>query len=310
MSLAKRILLWVMAAFYVFAGVNHFRDPDFYLPMMPPWLPAHLELVYLSGIAELVLGVAVLIPALQQAAAWAIVALLVAIFPANLHVALYDVPIGGAAEGYGIWNWVRLPFQLLFIAWAWWYTRPDSGVAIEAGPPPAVSKPAVLRRMDALARDPAVMQAALEAIRANPDLQLLDLGVQHGYVENTDAEAGHLRRDWFDSTEGWWHHLPPIEPVLRQAFIKAAELALEHKLPVDSYWIRRGDTFEVAVCQSDHQITLLFMSPEIPWAPVGFAKIAPRPTRIWMFGGQRPALPGNSLGATAPESPPPRSGGG
>jgi uncharacterized membrane protein len=52
-----------------------------------------------------------------------IIALLIAIFPANLHIALYNVPLSGAAEGLGIWNWVRLPFQLVLIAWAWWYTR-------------------------------------------------------------------------------------------------------------------------------------------------------------------------------------------
>ncbi|UCE85441.1 MAG: hypothetical protein JSU66_14030, partial [Deltaproteobacteria bacterium] len=46
------------------------------------------------------------------------------VFPANVHVALLDVPLGGAAEGLGVWNWVRLPFQGVLIAWAWWYTRP------------------------------------------------------------------------------------------------------------------------------------------------------------------------------------------
>jgi len=93
MSRPKRILLRAMAAFYVFAGINHFRDPGFYLPMMPPYLPWHRELIWLSGVAEVGLGLAVL------------------------------VPIGGRAEGLGIRNWVRLPFQAVLIAWAWWYTR-------------------------------------------------------------------------------------------------------------------------------------------------------------------------------------------
>jgi uncharacterized membrane protein len=122
MSLAKRVLLWLMGAFYVFAGVNHFLSPDFYLPMMPPYLPLHLELVYLSGVAEIVLGIAVLVPSLRSAAAWGIILLLIAVFPANLHIALYNVPLGGAVEGLGVWNWVRPPFQAVFIAWAWWYT--------------------------------------------------------------------------------------------------------------------------------------------------------------------------------------------
>lgn len=121
----KTVLLCVMAALYVAAGLNHFLRPDVYMPMMPPYLPAHRELVLLSGFAEIVLGVAVLIRPLRRAAAWGLIALLVAIFPANVHIALHDVPLFGRYEGFGIWNWVRLPFQGLLIAWAWWYTRDD-----------------------------------------------------------------------------------------------------------------------------------------------------------------------------------------
>lgn len=125
MSRTKRILLWVMGIAYILAGLNHFREPGFYMPMMPPYLPWHAALVFISGVAEVVLGVAVLVPSLRRLAAWGIIALLIAIFPANLHIALYNVPIGGNAEGLGIWNWVRLPFQAVFILWAWWYTGDD-----------------------------------------------------------------------------------------------------------------------------------------------------------------------------------------
>jgi uncharacterized membrane protein len=121
----KRFLLWLMAIFYVVGGINHFANTDFYMPMMPPYLPLHAALVYLSGVAEIVLGVAVLVPSLRGLAAWGIILLLIAVFPANLHIALHNVPIGGRAEGLGIWNWVRLPFQALLIAWAWWYTREE-----------------------------------------------------------------------------------------------------------------------------------------------------------------------------------------
>jgi len=121
----KRVLLGVMGIFYVAAGVNHFANADFYRPMMPPYLPAHLALIYLSGVAEVVLGVAVLIPRLRPLAAWGLIALLVAIFPANVHMALHNVAVGGRTEGLGIWNWVRLPLQGVLIAWAWWYTHPD-----------------------------------------------------------------------------------------------------------------------------------------------------------------------------------------
>lgn len=123
MSLTKRVLLYVMAAFYIFAGVMHFVRPEFYRPMMPPYLPWHDFLIFLSGVAEVGLGAAVLVPSIRPLAAWGIIALLIAIFPANVHIALNNVPLFGNPEGAGILNWVRLPFQALLILWAWWYTR-------------------------------------------------------------------------------------------------------------------------------------------------------------------------------------------
>ena len=125
MSGFKRVMLWIMGIFYVVAGLAHLVRTDYYLPMMPAYLPAHRELVLLSGVAEVVLGIAVLIPQTRRLAAWGVILLLIAIFPANLHIALHNVPLFGAAQGAGIWNWVRLPFQLVLIAWAWWYTQPS-----------------------------------------------------------------------------------------------------------------------------------------------------------------------------------------
>lgn len=126
MSRVKFVLLWVMGLFYILAGSFHFISPEFYLPMMPPYLPYHRELVLLSGLAEVLCGVGVLIPATRRTAAWATILLLVAIFPANIHIALHNVALGGRSEGFGVWNWVRLPFQAVLILWAWWYTRDSS----------------------------------------------------------------------------------------------------------------------------------------------------------------------------------------
>ena len=120
MGRGKRFMLWFMGIFYVLAGVAHFVRTDVYLPMMPPYLPAHRELVLLSGVAEVVLGLAVLVPQTRRLAAWGIILLLIAVFPANLHIAMHDVPLFGATQGAGVWNWVRLPFQGVLIAWAWW----------------------------------------------------------------------------------------------------------------------------------------------------------------------------------------------
>src|SRR5512140_3206478 len=138
--------------------------------MMPPYLPAHDFLIWLSGVAELVLGVLVVDVKVRRWAAWGLIALLVAIFPANLHIAMHNVPVFGAAEGAGLFNWIRLPFQLVLIAWAWWYTLPEAeeGRRAEGAAQVAavggdiwISKPPILRRMDMLSRNPEVMAAAL-----------------------------------------------------------------------------------------------------------------------------------------------------
>jgi uncharacterized membrane protein len=125
MSRTKSVLLYLMAAFYVFAGFNHLMNPGFYLAIMPPDLPNPEWLNVLSGLAEIVLGVYVLEPRVRVLAAWGLIALLVAVFPANLWVAMENVGAEGPGSGAGALNWVRIPFQGLFIAWAWWYTRKD-----------------------------------------------------------------------------------------------------------------------------------------------------------------------------------------
>ena len=125
MSRTKRVLLWLMAGFYVVAGFNHLMNPDFYLAIMPPGLPSPEWLNVISGLAEIVLGVFLLEPRVRALAAWGIIALLIAVFPANLYVATANVglPDGTPGTGNALLNWVRLPFQGLFAAWAWWYTR-------------------------------------------------------------------------------------------------------------------------------------------------------------------------------------------
>ena len=128
MSTRKRVLLWVMSFSYVMAGFNHLLNPEFYILIIPPGLPAPEWLNLIAGLAEIVLGVYVLEPRVRVLAAWGIIALLIAIFPANVYVAIHNVglPAGEPGTGDAVFNWVRLPFQALFIVWAWWYTRPDS----------------------------------------------------------------------------------------------------------------------------------------------------------------------------------------
>jgi uncharacterized membrane protein len=128
MSRTKRALLYLMAFLYVLAGFNHLVNPGFYVAIIPPDLPNPEWLNVLSGLAEIVLGVFLLEPRARPFAAWGIIALLVAVFPANLYVATQNLggPDFTPGAGNAFANWARLPFQLLFLVWAWWYTRPES----------------------------------------------------------------------------------------------------------------------------------------------------------------------------------------
>lgn len=125
MRAVKSILLYLFAGLFVLAGLNHFINPKFYLRIMPPYLPWHLPLVYLSGVAEVVLGVMLLLPRVRRLAAWGLIALLVAVSPANVHMALHPEQY---PEVSTILLWARLPLQLLLMAWAYRYAKtPDRG---------------------------------------------------------------------------------------------------------------------------------------------------------------------------------------
>ncbi|WP_236612474.1 hypothetical protein [Picosynechococcus sp. NKBG15041c] len=112
-----------MGVMFVLAGLNHFLSTDFYLRMMPPYLPWHIALVYISGIAEILLGILLLIPKTSAIAAWGLIALLIAVFPANLQMALNPNTFPEFSE---VALWVRLPLQAVLIAWAYWYTKPKA----------------------------------------------------------------------------------------------------------------------------------------------------------------------------------------
>jgi uncharacterized membrane protein len=121
-------LRYVMGLTYVFAGVMHFVAPKMYEQIMPPSLPRPLELVYLSGVAEIVLGAGVLFERTRRRSAWGLILLLLAVFPANVHMATHDLELHGvpewASEPPNGATWARLPLQGVLILWAWWYTKP------------------------------------------------------------------------------------------------------------------------------------------------------------------------------------------
>jgi uncharacterized membrane protein len=117
----KILLKYLLCVLFVAAGLNHFVNPAFYLKIMPPYLPWHLFLVYLSGLFEVALGVLLLLPALTRAAAWGLIALLIAVFPANIHMVINPQLY---PEINPLALWLRLPLQAVLVAWAYWYTRP------------------------------------------------------------------------------------------------------------------------------------------------------------------------------------------
>lgn len=123
-------LLYLMSLLYVVAGVAHFLAPRPFERIVPRELPAPRALVYLSGIAEIALGIGVLIPRTRQMSAKGLILLLLAVFPANVNMAVRDVganPLPERAERlYDAALWIRLPLQGVLIAWAWWYARDDS----------------------------------------------------------------------------------------------------------------------------------------------------------------------------------------
>lgn len=124
----KRVARGVLAIFMMGMGLAHLVAPAPFMRAMPPYLPWHLGLVYLSGVFELAGGIGLLVPRVRVAAAWGLIALYVAVFPANVHMALHP---DDASLAWVLW--ARLPFQAAFIAWAWWFTRPDAAARARSG---------------------------------------------------------------------------------------------------------------------------------------------------------------------------------
>ena len=106
---------YALVLIFVLAGIWHFVHPATYLAIMPPWLPQPLALVYVSGVFEILGGLGLLPARTRRLAGWGLLALLVAVFPANLHMALIH-------EQLSIPSWIawgRLPLQLPLMWWVW-----------------------------------------------------------------------------------------------------------------------------------------------------------------------------------------------
>jgi uncharacterized membrane protein len=128
LSVAQRVGLVLAAIFYTGAGSLHFLRPELYLKIVPPYIPWHLAMVRISGFFEILGGLGLLIPPTRRAAAWGLIALLIAVFPANLYMATNPIE-AGAASIAPVLRWGRLPVQLLLMWWVLWCTQPRSDQA-------------------------------------------------------------------------------------------------------------------------------------------------------------------------------------
>ncbi len=119
----------VLAGFLVFAGSMHFARPEFFLKIMPPYLPFPMGLVLISGAFEILSGICLLIPRLSRVAAFGIIALMLAVFPANIYLFQHQEILPAPP----LVHLLRLPMQAVFILWAYWHTRQDHEKLLRGG---------------------------------------------------------------------------------------------------------------------------------------------------------------------------------
>lgn len=124
----KTIARWLLALGVITAGTLHWLTPHPFVQMISTFLPYPLELVYISGFFEILGGVGLLIPRVSRAAAWGLILLFIAVFPANINMAVNDLVIDGLPHNL-VAYWLRLPLQGVLIAWAWWFTKPNLPVS-------------------------------------------------------------------------------------------------------------------------------------------------------------------------------------
>ena len=118
----KSLLGFSLGALFIIAGTMHFTHAGAYVAMMPPHLPYPLQLVYLSGFFEILGGIGLFAARTRRWAGYGLMALLAAVFPANIHMAVHRLPLAGMVVP-PLLLWLRLPLQGLLIAAVWWCTR-------------------------------------------------------------------------------------------------------------------------------------------------------------------------------------------
>ncbi len=118
----KLLTIYAMSFMYVFIGIRHFTNPQYFLDIVPPQLPFKLFLVYLTGLIEIVGGVAILLPKTRRSGAYLLIFLLVSVFPANIYLYVSETPQGllGISKMDAL---IRMPFQTPLILLAYWHSK-------------------------------------------------------------------------------------------------------------------------------------------------------------------------------------------
>ena len=122
LTTAQKVLVAIAAIFYPLGGILHFLRPAMYMKIVPPYVPWHLAMVYVSGAAEILGGIGLLIPRVRRSAALGLVALLIAVFPANIYMATNPIQAGASSLPPAV-LWGRLLLQPLLIWWVLWATK-------------------------------------------------------------------------------------------------------------------------------------------------------------------------------------------
>ena len=119
----KLLTIIAMSLFYIYVGVEHFINPSWFVQIIPPFLPFHYSLVYISGFFEILFGILLLIPRFRFIAGLGLIMLLVAVYPANIYLAFNEEPQQLIGISAFVASWIRLPIQGVFIALAYWHSK-------------------------------------------------------------------------------------------------------------------------------------------------------------------------------------------
>ena len=126
----RELLRVVFSMSLIIIGMAHFLRAEQFARIVPPIFPTYPS-VYISGVFEILGGIGLLIPSVSVAAAWGLIALFIAVFPANIYMAVHNVKLDGVPQSQLLY-WGRLPLQAVLIAWAWWYTKHPKQAEVKA----------------------------------------------------------------------------------------------------------------------------------------------------------------------------------